>query len=91
MISNDEFFRHMNEKFKEVHKRMDFLHQETKNDIDSMKKDLNSLKSDYNTHIAVGEALDSRKKSIKLTQKQKIGVFVGVVPILLAVYTLFFS
>ena len=34
MISNDEFYRAMEQKFANVFKRMDTLHKETKEDIE---------------------------------------------------------
>lgn len=75
MVSEDEFYRQSNINFGILFGK-----------IDNLQKDFNKLKSAYNSHIAVGEALESKQK---LSRKQKIMITMGIVPICLAVYALF--
>ena len=91
MISNDEFYRAMEQKFSNVFSRMDHLHKETMEDIDSIREEVNELKASYDSHIAVSTALKELKNTGKISQKQKILMVFGAIPILLAVYSLFFA
>ncbi len=86
MISTDEFHRTMMEGFKEIREKMDNLHKETMNEVDEIKLQLNTLEDNYNIHVAVGKATRNRKD---LSIKQKIGILLGIAPIVLAIYALF--
>lgn len=86
MISTDEFHRTMMEGFKEIREKMDNLHNETMKEVDEIKIQLNTLEDSYNIHVAVGDARHEHKD---LSRKQKIGILLGVAPIVLAVYALF--
>jgi len=75
MVSPDEFYRQTNQNFATVFEK-----------IDEIKEDVSNLQSAYNSHIAVGEALE---KTRKLSRTQKVAIFFGVTPILVAIYAIF--
>lgn len=91
MISNDEFYRNMTEQINNIYHNMNKLHKETMKDMESLQEDVNKLKSSYNLHIAVGDALKEAKNKTKISQKQKIAIVFGIVPIMITIYTLFIS
>ena len=91
MISNDEFHRSISEQINNIYHNMNKLHNETMEDIDSLKEDVNNLRSSYNQHIAVGDALKAAKNKNTISQKQKLAIVFGLVPIILTIYTLFIS
>ncbi len=75
MVSADEFYRQTNKNFETIG-----------NKIDDIKEDLTKLQAAYNSHIAVGKALE---KSKKISFKQKLGIILGVTPIIIAIFALF--
>lgn len=91
MISNDEFHRSITEQINNIFRVMNQLHTETTAEIEELKKEVNDLKSSYNSHVAVSDAIKEIKTKAKMSQKQKIAIVFGVVPIVLTVYTLFFN
>ena len=70
---------------------MNKLHTETTEEIEELKKEVNDLKSSYNSHVAVADAIKEIKTKNKMSQKQKIAIVFGVVPIILTIYTLFMN
>tara|TARA_B110000438_G_scaffold237727_1_gene235228 strand:- start:532 stop:747 length:216 start_codon:yes stop_codon:yes gene_type:complete len=70
---------------------MNKLHTETTEEIEDLKKEVNDLKSSYNSHVAVADAIKEIKTKNKMSQKQKIAIVFGVVPIILTIYTLFMN
>lgn len=70
---------------------MNKLHTETTDEIEDLKKEVNDLKSSYNSHVAVADAIKEIKTKNKMSQKQKIAIVFGVVPIILTIYTLFMN
>ena len=91
MISNDEFHRSITEQINNIFRVMNKLHTETTDEIEDLKKEVNNLKSSYNSHVAVADAIKEIKTKHKITQKQKIGIFFGVVPTVITIYTLFMN
>ena len=70
---------------------MNKLHTETTDEIEELKKEVNDLKSSYNSHVAVADAIKEIKTKNKMSQKQKIALFFGIVPIAITIYTLFIN
>ena len=70
---------------------MNKLHTETTDEIEELKKEVNDLKSSYNSHIAVADAIKEIRTKNKMSQKQKIALFFGIVPIAITIYTLFIN
>jgi t-SNARE complex subunit (syntaxin) len=91
MISNDEFHRSITEQINNIFRVMNKLHTETTEEIEDLKKEVNDLKSSYNSHVAVSDAIKDIKTKAKMSQKQKIAIVFGVVPIILTIYTLFMN
>tara|TARA_R100000900_G_scaffold133679_3_gene110552 strand:- start:9975 stop:10253 length:279 start_codon:yes stop_codon:yes gene_type:complete len=91
MISNDEFHRSITEQINNIFRVMNKLHTETSEEIEELKKEVNDLKSSYNSHVAVSDAIKDIKTKAKMSQKQKIAIIFGVVPIILTIYTLFMN
>tara|TARA_R100000908_G_C3756686_1_gene151501 strand:+ start:4694 stop:4972 length:279 start_codon:yes stop_codon:yes gene_type:complete len=91
MISNDEFHRSITEQINNIFRVMNKLHTETSEEIEELKKEVNDLKSSYNSHVAVSDAIKDIKTKAKMSQKQKIAIVFGVVPIILTIYTLFMN
>ena len=91
MISNDEFHRSISEQINSIFKVINKLHDETMEDIDSLKEEVNDLKSSYKSHIAVSEAIKEIRNKNKISQKQKIAIVFGIVPIAITIYTLFIN
>jgi hypothetical protein len=81
----------MTEQINNIYHNMNKLHNETMNDIESLKEDVNKLKSSYSSHLAVGEALKEAKNKNKISQKQKLAIVFGIVPIMITIYTLFMN
>ena len=91
MISNDEFHRSITEQINNVFRVMNKLHTETTDEIEELKKEVNDLKSSYHSHVAVADAIKEIKTKNKMSQKQKIALFFGIVPIAITIYTLFIN
>jgi len=91
LISNDEFHRSITEQINNIFRVMNKLHTETTEEIEDLKKEVNDLKSSYNSHVAVADAIKEIKTKNKMSQKQKIAIVFGVVPIILTIYTLFMN
>ena len=91
MISNDEFHRSITDQINNIFRVMNKLHTETTDEIEELKKEVNDLKSSYNSHVAVSDAIKEIKTKHKMSQKQKIAIVFGVVPIILTIYTLFMN
>ncbi len=91
MISNDEFHRSITEQINNIFRVMNKLHTETTEEIEDLKKEVNDLKSSYNSHVAVSDAIKDIKTKAKMSQKQKLAIVFGVVPIILTIYTLFMN
>tara|TARA_B110000438_G_scaffold300269_1_gene352270 strand:- start:313 stop:528 length:216 start_codon:yes stop_codon:yes gene_type:complete len=70
---------------------MNKLHTETTDEIEELKKEVNDLKSSYHSHVAVADAIKEIKTKNKMSQKQKIALFFGIVPIAITIYTLFIN
>ena len=70
---------------------MNQLHTETTDEIEDLKKEVNDLKSSYNSHIAVAKAVKEIRAKHTMSQKQKIALFFGIVPIAITIYTLFIN
>ena len=70
---------------------MNKLHTETTDEIEELKKEVNDLKSSYNSHVAVADAIKEIRTKNKMSQKQKIALFFGIVPIAITIYTLFIN
>lgn len=75
MVTQEAFYEQTNKNFATVFDK-----------IDGIKEDVAELREDYNIHIAVGEALE--KKS-SLSRKQKIGIVLAVIPVVVTVLALF--
>ncbi len=88
MISNDEFYRAMEQKFAIVFKRMDALHKETKEDIDAIKEEVYELKRQTDAHIAVSEALKELKETKTMSKRIRITIVCAIVPAIIALFTL---
>ena len=91
MISNDEFHRSITDQINNIFRVMNKLHTETTEEIEDLKKEVNDLKSSYNSHVAVADAIKEIKTKHKMSQKQKIAIFFGIVPIVITIYTLFMN
>ena len=91
MISNDEFHRSITDQFNNIFKVINKLHDETMEDINSLKEEVNDLKSSYNSHVAVSEAIREIRNKSRISQKQKIAIIFGIVPIAITIYTLFLN
>ena len=91
MISNDEFHRSITEQINNVFRVMNKLHTETTDEIEELKKEVNDLKSSYHSHVAVADAIKEIRTKNKMSQKQKIALFFGIVPIAITIYTLFIN
>jgi len=91
MISNDEFHRSITEQINNIFQVMNKLHTETTDEIEELKKEVNELKSSYNSHIAVAKAVKEVRAKHKISQKQKVAIFFGLVPIVITIYTLFIN
>ena len=91
MISNDEFHRSITDQINNIFRVMNKLHTETTDEIEDLKKEVNDLKSSYNSPVAVSDAIKEIKTKHKMSQKQKIAIVFGVVPIILTIYTLFMN
>jgi|TARA_R110002111_G_scaffold246076_1_gene308590 hypothetical protein len=70
---------------------MNKLHTETTDEIEELKKEVNDLKSSYHSHVAVADAIKEIRTKNKMSQKQKIALFFGIVPIAITIYTLFIN
>ena len=70
---------------------MNKLHTETTDEIEELKKEVNDLKSSYHSHVAVADAIKEIRTKNKMSQKQKIAIFFGIVPIVITIYTLFMN
>ena len=70
---------------------MNKLHTETTDEIEELKKEVNDLKSSYNSHIAVANAVKEVRAKNNISQKQKVAIFFGLVPIVITIYTLFIN
>jgi uncharacterized protein YxjI len=66
--------------------KIDSLHKETMTEVKEIQEQLNKLEDAYNIHVAVGKALDKQKK---ITNKQKVAISIGIVPIILGIYAVF--
>ena len=88
MISNDEFYRAMGQKFANVFKRMDTLHKETQEDINSIKEEVYELKRQTDAHIAVSEALKELKQTKTMSKRMRITIICAIIPAIIALFTL---
>jgi t-SNARE complex subunit (syntaxin) len=88
MISNDEFYRAMEQKFSNVFKRMDTLHKETQQEIEGIKEEVHELKRQTDAHIAVSEALKELKQTKTLSTRMRITIVCAIVPAIIALFTL---
>ena len=70
---------------------MNKLHTETTDEIEELKKEVNDLKSSYHSHVAVADAIKEIRTKNTMSQKQKIALFFGIVPIAITIYTLFIN
>ena len=70
---------------------MNKLRTETTNEIEELKKEVNDLKSSYHSHVAVANAVKEVRAKHQISQKQKVAIFFGLVPIAITIYTLFIN
>tara|TARA_R110002126_G_scaffold130753_1_gene274289 strand:- start:1946 stop:2305 length:360 start_codon:yes stop_codon:yes gene_type:complete len=87
MISNDENHRFMTEQFNNIFSKMDRLHTETTESIEVLRREVDEIKLSHHSHVAVAEAMREVKQASALSNKQKIGIILGSIPVLVAIYS----